>query len=89
MVQEESRQPVECRSDDDYAGRPLAIHWQGRRCIVERVVATWRTPDAKYYRVITQEGTIFDCCYSASVDAWTVFEVERTGHLAKNQKEPK
>ena len=66
---------VECRSDGDYAGRPLAIHWQGERKIVRQILATWRTPQGKFYRVITLDERLFDCWYSEAEDIWKVEEI--------------
>jgi hypothetical protein len=68
-------EPVECRSDGDYAGRPLAIYWQGERRVVDRVLATWRTPEGKVYRVDTLDGRVFDCWYVEAEDTWTITEV--------------
>ncbi len=65
---------MECRSDGDYAGRPLAIHWQGRRLVVAELLDAWRAPDGKCYRVSTQDGGIFELHYSEPEDAWSILE---------------
>jgi hypothetical protein len=65
---------VECRSDGDYAGRPLAISWQGQRLVVEKVLDAWRAPNGKCYRVSTQDGQVFELCYSEFDDAWSIAE---------------
>jgi hypothetical protein len=66
---------VECRSDGDYAGRPIRIRWQGKFMIVKEVLANWRTPQGKHYRVITQDEGVFDCWYSEVDDKWNVEEI--------------
>jgi hypothetical protein len=66
---------VECRSDGDYAGRPVRIHWQGKYRIVKEVLANWRTPEGKHYRVITRDEKAFECWYSESDDQWIVEEI--------------
>jgi len=65
---------VECRSDGDYAGRPLAIHWQGRRETVKIVLASWRTPEGKSFRVVTQADNVLECIFSETKDEWTVVD---------------
>jgi hypothetical protein len=66
---------VECRSDSDYAGRPLAIHWQEKRETVKAVLFSWRTPNGKRYRVESLSGKIFDCSYSEIDELWAVEEI--------------
>ena len=66
---------VECRSDGDYAGRPLVIHWQGNRETVKAVLVSWRTPHGKNYRVESLSGKVFDCSYSEIDGLWTVEEI--------------
>jgi hypothetical protein len=63
---------VECRSDYDFAGHPLAIWWLGDRLIVREVLNSWRTPSGKHYRVVTEEESIFDCCYLEEDDKWEI-----------------
>jgi len=66
---------LECRSEIDYPGRPLAIHWQGCRRAVKTVLAGWRSPDGTGYRIITLDGSVFDCCYSVAKQTWQVSEI--------------
>lgn len=65
-------EPVECRSDDEYAQRPLAIVWQGQRLAVDAILASWRTPDGKHFRIRTQEQGIFDLYYDQTNDQWSI-----------------
>jgi len=66
---------VECRSDGDYAGRPIRIQWQGKFLVVAEVLANWRTPQGKHYRVITRDNRAFDCQYSEVDDRWDIQEI--------------
>ena len=43
--------------------------------IVKEVLANWRTPQGKHYRVITQDEGVFDCWYSEVDDKWNVEEI--------------
>lgn len=63
---------VECRSDSDYAGRPRAFFWQGQRLEVESIVASWRTPQGKRFRVRVQDGRNFDVSYDETCDEWNI-----------------
>ena len=65
---------VECRSDGDYAGRPLAVHWQGTRLEVAQILASWRRPEGKCYRVSTQDGQVFELTYLEAPDVWVITE---------------
>ena len=63
---------VECRSDSEYAERPLALTWQGQRVEIAEVVATWRGPGEKGFRVKTVDGVAFDLAYRVIADEWLV-----------------
>jgi hypothetical protein len=63
---------VECRSDGDYAGRPLALHWQGKRLEVAQVINSWRKPEGKCFRVSTADGEVFELTYLEAQDFWVI-----------------
>jgi hypothetical protein len=63
---------VECRSDSEYAWRPIAIYWQEQRLEVMEIRAQWRTPQGKCFRVSVGEGQVFDLLYSEDSDAWQI-----------------
>ncbi len=63
---------VECRSDSEYAERPLALTWEGRRHEIAEIVATWRGPGEKGFRIKTIEGLAFDLAYHEIPDQWQV-----------------
>lgn len=65
---------VECLSDIEYAERPMAFCWQGERQNIHQVIASWRTPQAKWFRVLGEEGQIYDLCYTYTLDAWSVIQ---------------
>ena len=45
---------VECRSDSEFAERPLALTWNGRRYEIAEIIARWRGPNEKGFRLIQQ-----------------------------------
>ncbi|MBN1146128.1 MAG: hypothetical protein JXA78_02650 [Anaerolineales bacterium] len=73
---------VVCRSDSQYAERPLAFHWQGERLEVTKILARWRTPAGQWFRVQAgslgvqsappSEEMIFDLCYDETIDGWRI-----------------
>jgi putative sterol carrier protein len=63
---------VECRSDSEYAERPLAITWNGDHYEIAEIVARWRGPSEKGFRVKTANGQAFDLTYREIPDEWIV-----------------
>jgi hypothetical protein len=63
---------VECYSGYEYAERPLALRWEGRRLEIEQVEAQWRIPGGKRFRVRTQDGRSFELFYGELYDEWRV-----------------
>jgi hypothetical protein len=63
---------VECRSEVEYAERPLALTWQGQRLEIAEIVASWRGPGEKGFRIKTVEGLAFDLAYHEFPDEWKV-----------------
>ncbi len=63
---------VECRSDSEFAERPLALTWQGRRLEIAEILARWRGPNEKGFRVKTTDGQAFDLTYREIPDEWHI-----------------
>jgi hypothetical protein len=63
---------VECRSDHDYIGHPLAFAWQGQHFEVAEVVGESRTPGGFHFRVRTTDAQVFELDYDITTDHWTV-----------------
>jgi hypothetical protein len=63
---------VECRSDSEYADRPLGLTWQGRRLEIAEVLASWRGPGEKGFRVKTVDGQAFELAYRQVLDEWHI-----------------
>jgi hypothetical protein len=71
-----TRPTVECYSGHAYAGEPRAVTWQGRRYVVARVEARWRTPAGPTFRIGTVCGARFEVCYQEAEDRWSVLPLE-------------
>lgn len=63
---------VECRSDTEYAERPLALTWNGDHYEVADILARWRSPDEKGFRVRTHDGLFFELTYREIPDKWKI-----------------
>jgi hypothetical protein len=57
---------VECHSGYAYAERPIAFAWQGQRLIIAEILSQGRTPQAKWFRVSTADGQVFELSYVES-----------------------
>ena len=64
--------PVECLSGHTYAERPIALWWEGERLNIVEIVARWRIPDGRRFRVQAENDQIFELCYSEQQDEWQV-----------------
>ncbi len=65
---------VECHSGYEYAERPTALTWQGRRLEVEAVEAEWRIPGGKKFRVRTADGQVFELLYAELYGEWRIHQ---------------
>ncbi len=65
-------QRVECRSDHEYLGRPVAFYWQDARLEITRVVSESRTPQGYVFRVQAAHYGIFELIYDEHSDQWSV-----------------
>jgi hypothetical protein len=63
---------VECRSNHQYLGRPLAFYWQGMRLEVIQVVAERRTPQRYEFRIQAANNEFFELTYDDNTDQWSV-----------------
>lgn len=66
------RERVACRSEVEYAERPLSLEWEGRRWEIAEILARWRAPAEKGFRVQTTDGQIFELTYREIPDEWDV-----------------
>ena len=67
---------VECRSDSEYAERPLSLIWEGRRFEIAEILARWRGPGEKGFRVKTANGQAFELTYREIADEWQIQPIQ-------------
>ena len=64
-----------CRSErarTEYAESPLSLTWQGRRYEITEILARWRGPEDKGFRVKTIDGFAFKLTYQEISDDWHI-----------------
>lgn len=59
---------------------PLRFVWDGRKVAVRRIARRWREPDAECFRVIGDDGLVYELRLSG--DSWVV---RCRSHAAKPQ----
>jgi hypothetical protein len=63
---------VECRSDWEYAQRPVAFTWQDQRLEVYKLITEYRTPAGNHFLVSTIEAGVFELVYNKHSDQWII-----------------
>ncbi len=66
---------VECRSDHDYIGHPLALVWQDKRLRVVEILTQSRTPQGYSFQVRTEDDGVFALNYATNTDEWSVLQL--------------
>ena len=66
------RDPVECRSDSEYAERPLSLVWEEERLEIAEILSRWRGPGEKGFRVLTVDKQVFELTYREVSDEWSI-----------------
>jgi putative sterol carrier protein len=66
---------VHCYSGHTYAERPRSFLWQGTEYKVEEIEKAWQEPGKKLFKVITEQGKLFELCYSETEDRWSATEL--------------
>ena len=69
---------VECYAGHAYPTEPRALVFHGMRRTVERVERRWRTPDARWFRVRTDQDEVFTIAYCEDEYAWVVLPLTKT-----------
>lgn len=67
---------VECHSGAEYADRPTAFTWQGRRMEIAEILGRWRKPGGKSFCIKTTDGQVFDLIYREIPDDWLIQPIQ-------------
>jgi len=63
---------VECLSGYAYAERPVGLTWEAQHLEITEILAEWRTPQAKHFRVQTSDGQSFELAYRETTREWQI-----------------
>jgi hypothetical protein len=63
---------VVCHSGSEYAERPIALYWQENRLEINEIIARWREPAGKRFRVSTTAGQAFELFYVEASGEWQI-----------------
>ena len=69
---DEIKEIVECHSGYEYAERPIALHWEGKRLEIKSIESEWRIPGGHCFRVQTVQGPVFELFYGELYDEWRI-----------------
>lgn len=66
---------VKCYSGYLYAEEPRSFVWQGKELGIKSIENAWQEPGKRLFRVITQDGRLFELCYNEATDRWAAVEL--------------
>ena len=66
---------VECHSGYSSCDHPRAIWYQGQRHLVKEIIAEWRTPDEKHYRLLIAGDLILNAVLIGKENIWKVTRI--------------
>lgn len=66
---------VKCYSGYLYAEEPRSFVWQESELGVKSVKEAWQEPGKRLFRVVTQDGRLFELCYNEATDRWSAVEL--------------
>jgi hypothetical protein len=65
---------VQCYSGYAYAEEPRSFVWQAQELGIKSIEKAWQEPDKRLFRVVTEDGKLFELCYNESNDQWSAVE---------------
>jgi len=66
---------VKCYSGYLYAEEPRSFVWQESELQTESVEDARQEPGKRLFRVVTQDGRLFELCYNEATDQWSAIEL--------------
>jgi hypothetical protein len=65
---------VKCHSGFIYADEPRSLIWQEKELGIKSVEKAWNEPGRRIFRVVTEDGRLFELCYNEQTDRWSAVE---------------
>jgi hypothetical protein len=66
---------VKCYSGYIYAEEPLSFIWQEKELRIKAIEKAWQEPGKRLFRVVTEDGNLFELCYNEKSDYWSAVEL--------------
>lgn len=66
---------VKCYSGYVYAEEPRSFVWQEKELRITAIEKAWHEPSKRLFRVITEDGNLFELCYNEKSDYWSAVEL--------------
>jgi len=66
---------VKCYSGHVYAEEPQSFGWQGKELRIKSIEKAWQEPGKRLFRVVTENGKLFELCYNEATDQWSAVEL--------------
>jgi len=64
--------PVRSRSNHTYAQQPYEVFLEGRWYPVTAIIATWKEPAARGFRLLLTDFIVVDVRYREDTDTWDI-----------------
>ena len=65
---------VKCYSGHVYAEEPRSLVWQDKELGIKSIEKAWQEPGTRLFRVVTEDGKLFELCYNERTDRWSAVE---------------
>jgi len=66
---------VRCYSGYFYAEEPRSFIWQDEEFRIKAVHKAWVEPGKRLFKVLIENGELFELCYNQATDKWTAVEL--------------
>ena len=66
---------VQCYSGYVYAEEPRSFVWQEKELRIKAIEKAWQEPSKRLFRVVTEDGNLFELCYNEKSDYWSAVEL--------------
>jgi hypothetical protein len=74
MAEQNMEIEVRCHSGYIYADEPRSFIWQEKEVRIWSIEKAWQEPDRRIFRVVTEDGKLFELCYNERTDRWSAVE---------------
>jgi hypothetical protein len=65
---------VKCYSGHIYPEEPRSFAWQGEELRAKSIEREWQEPGRRLFRVVAEDGRLFELCYNETTDRWSGIE---------------